>query len=256
MSINFYDPKNNKTYTTRNADQTWIQSIYANTTLNNKTLADIGCGGGIYTKAMFQLGVKQVTAVDFSEEMLKGAAENCKDFNNITFVKGEAYNTGLLSSSYDIVLERALIHHLDNLNVCFKEANRILKSGGILIVQDRTPEDCVLPGDENHIRGYFFEKFPKLIEKETARRYDSEEVINALESNDFKIEKVVKLWEIRRHYEHIEALKKDLLLRTGRSILHELSDSELISLVNYIKNKLEKKKFNSRKRSMDNLVCY
>ncbi|PGS55375.1 class I SAM-dependent methyltransferase [Bacillus sp. AFS041924] len=239
MTINFHDSQNKMTYTTREADQSWIQLMEENVDLHGKNAVDIGCGGGIYSKALIKLSVNHVTAVDFSEEMLKGATENCKDFKNISFSKGDAYNTKLPTSNYDVILERALVHHLEDLNACFLEANRLLKKNGILIVQDRTPEDCLLPGDSSHIRGYFFDLYPGLKTKETSRRYDTQEMHLALESAGFHVEKTIKLWETRQIYHNLETLRNDLLLRTGRSILHELTNEELKYLVKFIENKLQ-----------------
>jgi predicted RNA methylase len=39
---------------------------------SGKRVADIGCGGGIYAKALAELGAREVIALDYSEEMLKG----------------------------------------------------------------------------------------------------------------------------------------------------------------------------------------
>jgi len=87
------------------------------------------------------MGASHVVGVDFSDEMLKGAANNCKNIQNVTFLKGDAYQSNLPANEIDVVLERALIYHLNDLHASFKEAFRILKDGGILIVQDRTPEN-------------------------------------------------------------------------------------------------------------------
>ena len=124
-------------------------------------------------------------------------------------------------------------------NDCFNEANRLLKKNGILVVQDRTPEDCLLPGDESHLRGYFFELYPHLRNKDISRRYSAQDMKLALESAGFQLEKTVKLWETRRHYSNLDSLQKDLLLRTGRSILHELTDEELNRLAKFIESKLQ-----------------
>jgi len=238
MPINFHDEQNRQTYATRNADESWISLIKDTVDVSNKRVADIGCGGGIYTKALIEMGAAHVVGVDFSEEMIKGAAINCKNMQNATLLKGNAYQSNLHANEVDIVLERALIHHLNNLEACFTEAYRIIKNRGVLIVQDRTPQDCLLPGDQNHIRGYFFERFPQLIDKEISRRFDSSQVQQALESNGFRLAKTVSLWETRRVYNEYEELNKDLLLRTGRSILHELTDVELQELISFIGGKL------------------
>lgn len=156
---------------------------------------------------------------------------------NTTFLHGDAYCSNLPAQELDIVLERALIHHLNDLNTCFKEAFRLLKKGGTFIIQDRTPGDCLLPGDAHHIRGYFFEKFPWLAEKEIARRHDSGKVQQALEANGFRLAETASFWEIRRAYDDLAQLNEDLLVRTGRSILHELTDAQLKELAAFISGK-------------------
>lgn len=239
MPINFHDEQNRETYATRKADPSWTSAITEHVEVSHKRIADIGCGGGIYTKALIEMGAAHVTGVDFSEEMLKAAAHHCSHITNATFHKGDAYQSNLPAHEFDIVLQRALIHHLDDLEMCFKEVARVLKPNGIFIVQDRTPEDCLLPGDGSHIRGYFFEKFPRLQNRETTSRYDSIQVEQALTASGLRLFQTVPLWETRRVYETMKELEQDLLLRTGRSILHELTDEEIQELVAYIADKLQ-----------------
>lgn len=235
MGINFHNEENRKTYTTRIADDSWKNVIKELVPIENIYKAiDIGCGGGIYSKALSEMGVISVTGLDFSEAILKGARENCKEYQNISFLHGNALDTGLRSNSFDLLLERAFIHHIKDLHACFKEAYRLLKNDGFYIVQDRTPEDCSLDGNNSHIRGYFFELFPRLTEIETNRRYSSNFVIDALEKVGFREIQEVKLWETRTVYETKEQLLTDLKERTGRSILHELNDKELQLLTNHI----------------------
>ncbi|MFJ7661073.1 class I SAM-dependent methyltransferase [Lysinibacillus sp. NPDC097162] len=235
MGIDFHNEKNRNTYSTRKADDSWVKVIKDLVQFDNISKAlDIGCGGGIYSKAISEMGVASVTGVDFSEEILKGARDNCREFQNISFKQGDALHTSLESNDYNLLLERALIHHINDLQKCFEEAYRLLKDKGIYIVQDRTPEDCLLKGNDSHIRGYFFELFPQLIEKETKRRYNSQFVIKTLSEVGFREIQEVQLWETRKVYKNKEQLLKDLSERTGRSILHELDDKELNLLINYI----------------------
>nr|WP_246593686.1 class I SAM-dependent methyltransferase [Evansella tamaricis] len=232
---------NQSSYTTRKADKSWIDAI--NQLVPTETIslaADVGCGGGIYTKALADLGIEFVTGVDFSDSMLNGARDNCKEYENISFKHGNAFETGLESNSYDLLLERALIHHIEDLHTCFKEGYRILKDGGYYIVQDRTPDDCLLEGNETHVRGYFFELFPKLIDMETKRRFESEVVVERLKEAGFKNIKEVKLWEKRKKYEDKGQLLNDIKARTGRSILHELDDEELKLLIDHLDESLGK----------------
>ncbi|MDN3017127.1 class I SAM-dependent methyltransferase [Paenibacillus sp. BSR1-1] len=240
MGIDFHSKKNRVTYTTRTADYTWTEAIKDLVPIEKISKAvDIGCGGGIYSMALSDMGAATVTGVDFSEPILEGARENCKEYKNISFKHGSAFASGLESNSFDLLLERALIHHFKDLPACFNEANRILKEDGVYIVQDRTQADCLLEGTNSHIRGYFFELFPRLIETETKRRHDSQTVVSALKEAGFKDIQEITLWETRKVYETKGQLLQDLSERTGRSILHELDDNELKVLINHIDKSLK-----------------
>ena len=241
MPINFHAEENRHTYATRQADPSWVAAIKSIVHVKGKHVLDIGCGGGIYSKALADMGAAHVTCLDFSEASLSGAREHCQAYANLSFVQGNALDTGLYAQQYDVILERALIHHLrqDDLPACFTEAFRLLKPGGTFIIQDRTPEDCLLPGSSTNIRGYFFERYPPLAEKEVARRYENKPVLQALLHAGFQGVKEQKLWETRAIYPDFDALAQDLLARTGRSILHELTDEDLQDLVSYIREKLQ-----------------
>ncbi|MFJ7668033.1 class I SAM-dependent methyltransferase [Lysinibacillus sp. NPDC097195] len=235
MGIDFHSKNNGSTYTTRSADESWIKAINKLVPIETISKAlDIGCGGGIYCKALSDMGIDSVTGVDFSQAMLTGAKENCKNYKNITFQYGTAFDSGLNRNSFHLLLERALIHHIEDLQGCFNEAYRLLQDGGYFIVQDRTPEDCLLAGNESHLRGFFFELFPRLAEKETKRRHNSQSVREKLKEVGFRDIEEIQLWETRKVYATKEQLLNDLRERTGRSILHELDDLELNLLINHI----------------------
>lgn len=236
MTMNFHDPKNRNAYTTRQADEGWLQLIEEQGSLLGKKAADIGCGGGIYTKAMLRLGASEVIGIDFSQAMLEGAEAHCSQQANCRFLQGNALNIPLADRTVDVVLERALVHHLslDELAAASREAYRILQASGVLIIQDRTPEDCLIPGSREHLRGYFFEVFPKLIDKETGRRHSSKTVAAALKQAGFHRVQQLQLWETRERYTQFINCRNELLNRTGRSILHELTDEELQLLVDTI----------------------
>jgi hypothetical protein len=46
------------------------------------------------------------------------------------------------------------------------------------------------------------------------------------------------LWEVRKVHDGWHALRQDLINRTGRSILHDLSDTELAELIAYIEKRV------------------
>ncbi|QRG69815.1 class I SAM-dependent methyltransferase [Brevibacillus choshinensis] len=238
MGIDFHAEENQGAYIGRAADETWLQAMRSLVNPKGKKVMDIGCGGGIYCKAWVELGAESVIGADFSEVMLKAAWENCRGDERIKFIRRAAHATGLPAGSADIVFARALIHHLPELDPFFEEAFRLLSPGGILIVQDRTMKDVLMPASPSHFRGYFLEKFPQLLAKESRRRPEDESVRETMRKNGFVQVDTRALWEVRRTYEAWSELETDLLARTGRSILHELSDEELQQLVEHIGEKV------------------
>ncbi len=239
MPIDFHSEKNRRTYASREADPSWYDFLSNLIDIRGKKILDVGCGGGIYTKELAKVGAYEITAYDFSEQMLEAAKENCNGHNNILYMKGNAHEINLPDEQFDIVISRAVIHHLDDVLQFFHEAYRVLKPNGAIVIQDRTIEDCTLPGSEEHIRGYFFDCYPKLITKENERRPHSQAVQQWFAEANFQDITEHKLWEIRKVHSSLESLLEDLSPRTGRSILHELTDQELEHLLTHIRAELQ-----------------
>ena len=238
MAIDFHSKVNRSTYAGRLTDAGWADAIRRIVDPTGKRVADIGCGGGIYSLAWRALGAREVMGVDFSEAMVAAAREQADGLAHISFRQGDAAATGLPSAALDIVFQRALIHHLRSFEPCFAEARRLLVPGGRLIIQDRTPADIQVAGSPEHMRGYFFERFPRLLAVELGRRPTDAAVQDALRVTGFSAVETVTLWEVRRTYDSREELSRDLAARTGRSILHELSNPEIEDLIAYIDERI------------------
>lgn len=238
VPIDFHDPTNDLTYAQRVAGPEWVATIVRLLSREGPRVVDIGCGGGTYCLAWLDVGATSVIGVDFSEAILRGAEERCGELPGLSWRLGEAVATGLPEDCADVVFERALIHHLPDLALAFAEARRLLKPGGQLIVQDRTMADVLQPGSVSHLRGYFFAAFPKLIDIESERRPDPEAVFDGLRAAGFTEVTEHRLVETRRTYPDREAVRTDLYARTGRSILHELTDSELAVLADEVVSRL------------------
>lgn len=237
LAINFHDRDNAGTYATREADDSWRQAIGRIVDLDGLRVVDLGCGGGIYSTALAQMGSTQVIGVDSSAQMVQDARERAEaaGISAIIFQQGSAEQTGLPDGGADLVLQRALIHHLAEPSAAFVEAGRILRPGGTLLVQDRTMADVMVPASSQHLRGWFFELFPRLVDVEAARRPSGDEAVDAwLRDAGLTVVGHHRLPERRRTYANLQELHTDLRARTGRSILHELTDGELCRLADEI----------------------
>jgi len=236
--MDFHSTAARFTYATRTASADWLKFATDMLSVDGKDCADIGCGGGIYSRALSALGAHSVVGVDSSKKILNGAIEKTND-SVVEYREGDAVNLPLVSASKDLVLGRAVIHHLEQPEEFFAEAFRVLRPNGMLVIQDRTKEDCLQPATVEHFRGYLFQLFPRLLEYEAARRPDSNTVVQALESSGFSQIKKVELWELRKIYDAPQDLEEDLIQRTGRSILYQLTDGELFKLVAFVLDKAE-----------------
>jgi ubiquinone/menaquinone biosynthesis C-methylase UbiE len=239
MTIDFHSGKIRGMYASRDADASWADVMRSIVDPAVAHIADIGCGGGIYSRAWSELGAATVVGVDFSAQMIGDARETSASHANLSFTQGDAANTGLPNAAFDIVFSRAVIHHLPDIAAAFTEAFRTLKPGGKLIVQDRTVEDVLHPASSRHLRGYFFEAFPRLLDVQRERRPDTASITKALRGSCFKHIASVPLAETRRTYHSLDELQDDLRQRTGRSILHALSDVELEALIAHISADVE-----------------
>jgi ubiquinone/menaquinone biosynthesis C-methylase UbiE len=89
--------------------------------------ADVGAGTGIFSKCLFDQGIRDIVAVEPNTEMREAGV---KKFGSlIKFSDGDAENTGLESSSYDLVSMASSFHWPDT-SKALSEFNRVLKPNG------------------------------------------------------------------------------------------------------------------------------
>jgi len=103
-------------------------------------VADFGCGPGIMTRMLASLvgSSGSVTGIDLHTAQLEQARQFCAmdGLANTTFVEADACVTGLSRNQFDLVYCRFLLLHLTGPGSCLQEMWRVLKPGGILVVED------------------------------------------------------------------------------------------------------------------------
>jgi ArsR family transcriptional regulator len=100
-------------------------------------VADLGCGEGYLTLEMARWATR-VTAIDRSPEVLaRGRALAArKGVRNIAWKRGDLESLPLDDGSVDLALLSQALHHAEQPARAMREARRILKPGGRLLVLD------------------------------------------------------------------------------------------------------------------------
>ncbi|MGJ3239973.1 MAG: class I SAM-dependent methyltransferase [Anaerolineae bacterium] len=103
---------------------------------------DVATGGG-HTALHFAPHVREVIAADFTETMAQAAQRFIREqgVDHIRFCGADAEALPFGAEPFDLVICRVAAHHFPDIFHFLREAYRVLKSGGILLVHDHVVSD-------------------------------------------------------------------------------------------------------------------
>jgi malonyl-CoA O-methyltransferase len=106
--------------------------------LEGLEVLELGCGTGRHTARLVSAGA-QVTAVDFSEEMMRRAREKIVS-RSAAFVQHDLTRPlPFADASFDRVFSFLVFEHLHDLPAVFQEVARVCRPGGQVAITDLHP---------------------------------------------------------------------------------------------------------------------
>jgi SAM-dependent methyltransferase len=121
--------------------QSWaLWTAALSTLLPPLRVVDFGCGTGVLTLEIARWA-KTVTAIDRNASALAKARAESKrlQISNVTFLEADLEKLPLESMSQDLVVISQSLHHVQSPDLVLREAARILKIGGRVVVLELQP---------------------------------------------------------------------------------------------------------------------
>ena len=157
------------------------------------SLLDVGCGTGPVVELLAKkYPEKHFVGLDITPAMIEAAQS--KGLSNAEFVVGDAENLPFGDGHFDAVLCSNSFHHYPNPGAFLREAHRVLRPGGKLILRDYTSNDVVV-----WLMNTFELPLARLAGHGDVRILKMREYRELVEAASFKIEKLAAQKGFRVH---------------------------------------------------------
>ncbi len=155
------------------------------------TVLDVATGGG-HTALLFAPHVARVVASDLTPDMLKAAGRFFAErgATHVEVRQADAEDLPFDDASFDLVTCRIAPHHFPHCERFVREAARVLRAGGLLLVQDQ-----LVPDEEAAARAV--DAFERMRDPSHHRAYARSEWLAMFEAAGLRVEHTEQL--TKRH---------------------------------------------------------
>lgn len=176
----------------------WLSSIHQQiasylTGQSSLQVLDVGCGTGRFLQRIMA-HIEQGVGIDLSPAMIKEAkklASTLEDGERLSFLEGDAYELPFAKESFDVVISTCVLFLLPEPEKGIAEMSRVLKSQGMILTLNPTPEmnpeAALAYAQANRIPEHEWEFLKKWANVSTRKhRYSKDELLVLLKQHRFE----------------------------------------------------------------------
>ncbi len=128
---------------------------------------ELGCGGGQCSVALAKRGAN-VVGIDISETQLAYARDLAAEHDaDVEFVQADVTDlSAFAGGSFDTVFNSYVFQWVDDLDACFAEVARVLRSGGRFVFAVPHPFYDMLDPETGTVSGSYFDTGRRVVEQE------------------------------------------------------------------------------------------
>jgi ubiquinone/menaquinone biosynthesis C-methylase UbiE len=162
---------------------------------------EIGAGTGMFCDALVRYGrARRVMGVEPSSEMLSRARALHPD-PRISYVEGDAVHVPTEDDAFDLMLISRVIHHLPDRKACAREAARVLRPDGVVVIRTTFRE---------RLDALVYAYWPQALENDRLRFPARDEVVADFAAAGFTVRADTQLSQpvaanLRQYYERLTA---------------------------------------------------
>ena len=195
-------------------------------TLQKPKILDVGTGGGNFIQLLTSQydDFESIVGIDNLDIAISTSRKNFQD-DRITFEKMDAHSMTFNDGIFDVVCLSNSLHHLEKPDIIFKEMERVLKTGGVIIVNEMM-RDHLSSKQITHLKlHHFAAEIDRELGDTHNETYKREEIIDKL--NEISTLTIKDSWDMRQE-QPTENTKEEIdwLLQTIDRLSDRLQDEE------------------------------